>query len=233
MENDELVMHDHVEENWESDVVYDVAIDKWTTLDFYNIVKSRRKVGLTEATFDKAIQRWHNAIHRLPKYDEAKYLSDISSMDIDVPHNEHDFSKLEIRYSEYVSYLVRLNEMAKNVRYQYQTFDAAYKSLKSMAAKLSSGTVKDKEANAEFYVQEFLIGLVGTKNMLDVIEDNKKAVDFCSITLNRILKEREDERVHGINPYTREGQSHKFENMIANASSREPDLIPTRKKIGY
>jgi hypothetical protein len=121
-------------------------------------------------------------------------------------------------------------EMISVVNTQYQMFDRAYKSLKNIAINLSSGTAKDKEANAESVVNSFYVGAAVTRGLLDNLQTYKEVVEFGSMNLNRILKQREDQAA--VNPtYDKEGTYLGFQKRMMREDPGVPDDIPTRKKI--
>jgi hypothetical protein len=215
--------------DWESKVVFDTPVDQWSTIDLYKLVKARRQRGITEQTFDLDIKRWNHSLSNLPKYDAKAIGAEIRKMDFSCPANEHDFSKLEIRYSQLVGHLVRLNQMFSEVNWHVLILDGAYKNLRAVSSKLSTGTAKDKEANSEFIVQPFYERLVKAKALLIEIDDSRKSIEFSSMNLNRILKDREPERRMSGNMYNREGQLYSYENAMEQEVDEE-GFISTRKK---
>lgn len=215
---------------WEQDVVFNTPVDRWSTVDLHSIIKSRRKRGITEYSFDQDSKYYSDRLNRLVVYDSDAMSDELSRMDYSCPANEHDFSKLEIRYSQLVGHLVRLNEMYKIINAHVLEFDAAYKSLKTTALGLSSGTAKDKEANAEFMVQPLFAGLISAKKMIGQLDDAKKAIEFAAMNLNRILQGREPERMMSGNAYAREGQVHSYQNAMEQDIDEE-GYVSTRKRL--
>jgi hypothetical protein len=220
--------------DWETSIEFTTPMDEWSTLDFYSIIKNRKKKGVTLETFYGDLKGWTNWLNSLVVPNKKALEAEILSMNFDCPANEHDIIKLEIRYSQLVGHISRLNEMHDLIFSHVSVFDSAYKSLKNIAMGLSSGTAKDKESNAEFLVQPLFKGVVGAKLLLTRIVNAKDSCENSATNLNRILRSRDAEQKMSASSYAKEGQMHAFDRANEENSGDgflTADEMITRRKI--
>jgi hypothetical protein len=91
----------------------------------------------------------------------------------------------------------------------YEMISQAHKNLREMAIKLSTGTAKDKEANAAFTVHPFVIPMTNSKRLLTYLEQYLKNIEFAASQMDRIL--REHQALSRINQsFNNEGMSNLF-----------------------
>lgn len=206
-------------------------LDQWSSLNFCDIIQKRKKSGLSKISFDEDIAMWQNVIKRLKSYNDAEYREDIRKMDLNIPSTDVDLSELQGVYSRLVSYRIRVAEMTTIVNAQHEIFNKAYKTLKTSAMCLFPGTAKDKEASAEYLIEPFWMGTLSSKILFDYLIDIKEIIEFASINLVRILKEKEASAKINMTHFS-DGASYNFQKEIdKEARDWDPDDIPTRKKV--
>jgi hypothetical protein len=102
-----------------------------------------------------------------------------------------------------------LTEIISVVYAHYEMISQAHKNLREMAIRLSTGTAKDKEANAAFTVHPFVIPMTNSKRLLTYLEHYLKNIEFAASQMDRIL--REHQALSRINhSFNQEGMSNLF-----------------------
>lgn len=214
-----------------SSVLVDTSFDDWSKIDFVEVVRDRMAKGVNKQTFDEDIRMWQNAIDNLPEYHEKSFLKEVQEMDFSIPRYSKDFSEMQGVYSRLVSYRARVSEMMFRANAHYEVFFKAYKTIKTSAIALHTGTAKDKEAGAEFVAQPYYAGTVNTKRMLDYLIEVLETIDFAATNMNRILREKEAEARVNLS-HLNEGSQYNFEKQIQDEGNNwNSGDIRTRKKI--
>lgn len=160
----------------------------WKDPNFSKDLVSRLK-GVTEESFAKEVQIWQDAISLLPYYDEIEIRTEIRQWDISIPSKDsYEFESFSASYALQVQYRNRLTEIMSVVFAHYEMISQAHKNLREMAIKLSTGTAKDKDANAAFTVHPFVIPMTNSKRLLTYLEQylkkilnlqHHKWIEFC------------------------------------------------------
>jgi len=181
----------------------------WQDPNFSKDLVSRLK-GVTEESFAKEVQIWQDAISLLPYYDEIEIRKEVRQWDISIPtKDEYEFESFSASYALQVQYRNRLTEIMSVVFAHYEMISQAHKNLREMAIKLSTGTAKDKEANAAFTVHPFVIPMTNSKRLLTYLEQYLKNIEFAASQMDRIL--REHQALSRINQsFNNEGMSNLF-----------------------
>lgn len=164
--------------------------DNYHLSDFSTILKNR-KDGVTETSFFEDVEIWQRTLYSLPNYNENSIKEEIDTMNLEIPLEEYDLEKMSKVYSRLVSYRIRIVEITFVLNSHVNIFEKAYKTLKSSAMVLYAGTVKDKEANAESMVQPLLLGFLKVKNLLDYVMEVRENIEFASMNMARLLREKE------------------------------------------
>jgi hypothetical protein len=181
----------------------------WQDPNFSKDLVSRLK-GVTEDSFAKEVQIWQDAISLLPHYDEIEIRNEVRLWDISIPNkDDYEFESFTASYAMQVQYRNRLTEIMSVVFAHYEMISQAHKNLREMAIKLSTGTAKDKEANAAFTVHPFVIPMTNSKRLLTYLEQYLKNIEFAASQMDRIL--REHQALSRINQsFNNEGMSNLF-----------------------
>lgn len=181
----------------------------WQDPNFSKDLVSRLK-GVTEESFSKEVQIWQNAISLLPHYDEIEIRNEVRQWDISIPtKDDYEFESFSAAYALQVQYRNRLTEIMSVIFGHYEMISQAHKNLREMAIKLSTGTAKDKEANAAFTVHPFVIPMANSKRLLTYLEQYLKNIEFAASQMDRIL--REHQALSRINQsFNNEGMSNLF-----------------------
>jgi hypothetical protein len=195
---------------------------------------AKRKDGTTEETFMEDVLLFQTIINNLPEYSEENYKEELHEMDFTIPYeSQYDFKELYMVYKRLTEYKFRIIEIWSVVNAHHDLYEQAYKTLKVSAISLySSGTAKDKEANAETRVKSFHIGIVITETFLAYLKEIKEAVEFASTNLSRMLREKE--ALSKLNySYYKEGLYHEYntENESENTEKKQKIEVQTRKKF--
>jgi hypothetical protein len=217
----------HFEEN----ILSDTPLDEWEKLDFVEIINSRIDTGITKSSFEREIKMWQSAIRSLPSYNEKVFRDEIDNMDLNIPTYEIELNELQGIYSRLVAYRTRICKMKSIINAHHEIFSKSYKTLKISAMALFTGTAKDKEASAEQVVQPFFMGTIASKNLLDYLIDVEETIEFTSISLHGLLKEKEvNARINS--KHNMEGAYYNFEKNVDEVKSNwDTSDIHTRKKI--
>jgi len=163
----------------------------WKDPNFSKDLVSRLK-GVTEDSFTKEVQIWQDAIGLLPYYDEIEIRNEIRRWDISIPSKDsYEFESFSASYALQVQYRNRLTEIMSVVYAHYEMISQAHKNLREMAIKLSTGTAKDKDANATFTVHPFVIPMTNSKRLLTYLEQYLKNIEFAASQMDRILREHQ------------------------------------------
>ena len=163
----------------------------WKDPNFAKDLVSRLK-GVTEDSFSKEVQIWQDAIGLLPYYDEIEIRNEIRRWDISIPSKDsYEFESFSASYALQVQYRNRLTEIMSVVFAHYEMISQAHKNLREMAIKLSTGTAKDKDANAAFTVHPFVIPMTNSKRLLTYLEQYLKNIEFAASQMDRILREHQ------------------------------------------
>ena len=163
----------------------------WKDPNFSKDLVSRLK-GVTEDSFSKEVQIWQDAIGLLPYYDEIEIRNEIRRWDISIPSKDsYEFESFSASYALQVQYRNRLTEIMSVVYAHYEMISQAHKNLREMAIKLSTGTAKDKDANAAFTVHPFVIPMTNSKRLLTYLEQYLKNIEFAASQMDRILREHQ------------------------------------------
>ena len=163
----------------------------WKDPNFSKDLVSRLK-GVTEESFSKEVQIWQDAISLLPYYDEIEIRKEVRRWDISIPSkDDYEFESFSAAYALQVQYRNRLTEIMSVVFAHYEMISQAHKNLREMAIKLSTGTAKDKEANAAFTVHPFVIPMTNSKRLLTYLEQYLKNIEFAASQMDRILREHQ------------------------------------------
>jgi len=163
----------------------------WKDPNFSKDLVSRLK-GVTEDSFTKEVQIWQDAIGLLPYYDEIEIRNEIRRWDISIPSKDsYEFESFSASYALQVQYRNRLTEIMSVVYAHYEMISQAHKNLREMAIKLSTGTAKDKDANAAFTVHPFVIPMTNSKRLLTYLEQYLKNIEFAASQMDRILREHQ------------------------------------------
>jgi hypothetical protein len=181
----------------------------WQDPNFSKDLVSRLK-GVTEESFSKEVQIWQDAISLLPHYDEIEIRNEVRQWDISIPtKDDYEFESFSAAYALQVQYRNRLTEIMSVIFGHYEMISQAHKNLREMAIKLSTGTAKDKEANAAFTVHPFVIPMANSKRLLTYLEQYLKNIEFAASQMDRIL--REHQALSRINQsFNNEGMSNLF-----------------------
>ena len=181
----------------------------WKDPNFSKDLVSRLK-GVTEDSFAKEVQIWQDAIGLLPYYDEIEIRKEVRQWDISIPSKDsYEFESFSASYALQVQYRNRLTEIMSVVFAHYEMISQAHKNLREMAIKLSTGTAKDKDANAAFTVHPFVIPMTNSKRLLTYLEQYLKNIEFAASQMDRIL--REHQALSRINQsFNNEGMSNLF-----------------------
>ena len=181
----------------------------WQDPNFAKNLVSRLK-GVTEESFAKEVQIWQDAISLLPYYDEIEIRKEVRQWDISIPNkDDYEFESFSAAYALQVQYRNRLTEIISVVYAHFEMISQAHKNLREMAIKLSSGTAKDKDANAAFTVHPFVIPMTNSKRLLTYLEQYLKNIEFAASQMDRIL--REHQALSRINQtYNSEGMSNLY-----------------------
>ena len=181
----------------------------WKDPNFSKDLVSRLK-GVTEESFAKEVQIWQDAISLLPYYDEIEIRNEVRQWDISIPSkDDYEFESFSAAYALQVQYRNRLTEIMSVIFAHYEMISQAHKNLREMAIKLSTGTAKDKEANAAFTVHPFVIPMTNSKRLLTYLEQYLKNIEFAASQMDRIL--REHQALSRINQsFNNEGMSNLF-----------------------
>ena len=163
----------------------------WKDPNFSKDLVSRLK-GVTEDSFAKEVQIWQDAIGLLPYYDEIEIRKEVRQWDISIPSKDsYEFESFSASYALQVQYRNRLTEIMSVVFAHYEMISQAHKNLREMAIKLSTGTAKDKDANAAFTVHPFVIPMTNSKRLLTYLEQYLKNIEFAASQMDRILREHQ------------------------------------------
>jgi hypothetical protein len=163
----------------------------WKDPNFSKDLVSRLK-GVTEESFAKEVQIWQDAISLLPFYDEIEIRKEVRQWDISIPSkDDYEFESFSASYALQVQYRNRLTEIMSVIFAHYEMISQAHKNLREMAIKLSTGTAKDKEANAAFTVHPFVIPMTNSKRLLTYLEQYLKNIEFAASQMDRILREHQ------------------------------------------
>lgn len=163
----------------------------WKDPNFSKDLVSRLK-GVTEESFAKEVQIWQDAISLLPYYDEIEIRKEIRHWDVSIPSkDDYAFESFSAAYALQVQYRNRLTEIMSVVFAHYEMISQAHKNLREMAIKLSTGTAKDKDANAAFTVHPFVIPMTNSKRLLTYLEQYLKNIEFAASQMDRILREHQ------------------------------------------
>ena len=163
----------------------------WKDPNFSKDLVSRLK-GVTEESFTKEVQIWQDAIGLLPYYDEIEIRNEVRQWDISIPSKDsYEFESFSASYALQVQYRNRLTEIMSVVFAHYEMISQAHKNLREMAIKLSTGTAKDKDANAAFTVHPFVIPMTNSKRLLTYLEQYLKNIEFAASQMDRILREHQ------------------------------------------
>jgi hypothetical protein len=181
----------------------------WQDPNFSKDLVSRLK-GISEDSFAQEVQNWQDAIGILPVYDEIAIRNEVRQWDISIPNkDEYAFESFSASYALQVQYRNRLTEIISIVYAHYEMISQAHKNLREMAIRLSTGTAKDKEANAAFTVHPFVIPMTNSKRLLTYLEQYQKNIEFAASQMDRIL--REHQALSRINQtYNTEGMSNLY-----------------------
>ena len=163
----------------------------WQDPNFTKDLVSRLK-GISEESFAKEVQNWQDAISLLPVYDELEIRNEVRKWDIAIPtKDDYDFESFSASYALQVQYRNRLTEIISVIYAHYEMISQAHKNLREMAIKLSTGTAKDKDANAAFTVHPFVIPMTNSKRLLTYLEQYLKNIEFAASQMDRILREHQ------------------------------------------
>ena len=163
----------------------------WKDPNFSKDLVSRLK-GVTEESFAKEVQIWQDAISLLPYYDEIEIRKEVRQWDISIPSkDDYEFESFSAAYALQVQYRNRLTEIMSVIFAHYEMISQAHKNLREMAIKLSTGTAKDKDANAAFTVHPFVIPMTNSKRLLTYLEQYLKNIEFAASQMDRILREHQ------------------------------------------
>lgn len=163
----------------------------WQDPNFSKDLVSRLK-GVTEESFAKEVQIWQDAISLLPFYDEIEIRKEVRQWDISIPNkDDYEFESFSAAYALQVQYRNRLTEIISVIYAHFEMISQAHKNLREMAIKLSTGTAKDKEANAAFTVHPFVIPMTNSKRLLTYLEQYLKNIEFAASQMDRILREHQ------------------------------------------
>ena len=163
----------------------------WKDPNFSKDLVSRLK-GVTEESFAKEVQIWQDAISLLPYYDEIEIRKEIRQWDVSIPSkDDYAFESFSAAYALQVQYRNRLTEIMSVVFAHYEMISQAHKNLREMAIKLSTGTAKDKDANAAITVHPFVIPMTNSKRLLTYLEQYLKNIEFAASQMDRILREHQ------------------------------------------
>lgn len=163
----------------------------WKDPNFSKDLVSRLK-GVSEDSFSKEVQIWQDVIGLLPYYDEIEIRNEIRRWDISIPSKDsYEFESFSASYALQVQYRNRLTEIMSVVYAHYEMISQAHKNLREMAIKLSTGTAKDKDANAAFTVHPFVIPMTNSKRLLTYLEQYLKNIEFAASQMDRILREHQ------------------------------------------
>lgn len=163
----------------------------WQDPNFSKNMVSRLK-GISEESFTDEVQNWQDAISLLPMYDEIVIRNEVRQWDICIPSkDEFAFESFSASYALQVQYRNRLTEIISVVYAHYEMISQAHKNLREMAIRLSTGTAKDKEANATFTVHPFVIPMTNSKRLLTYLEQYQKNIEFAASQMDRILREHQ------------------------------------------
>lgn len=181
----------------------------WKDPNFAKNLVGRLK-GVTEESFAKEVQIWQDAISLLPFYDEIEIRNEVRQWDISIPSkDDYGFESFSAAYALQVQYRNRLTEIISVVYAHFEMISQAHKNLREMAIKLSTGTAKDKDANAAFTVHPFVIPMTNSKRLLTYLEQYLKNIEFAASQMDRIL--REHQALSRINQsYNTEGMSNLY-----------------------
>ena len=163
----------------------------WKDPNFAKNLVGRLK-GVTEESFAKEVQIWQDAISLLPFYDEIEIRKEVRQWDISIPSkDDYEYESFSAAYALQVQYRNRLTEIISVVYAHFEMISQAHKNLREMAIKLSTGTAKDKDANAAFTVHPFVIPMTNSKRLLTYLEQYLKNIEFAASQMDRILREHQ------------------------------------------
>lgn len=163
----------------------------WNDPNFTKDIVSRLK-GITEEGFAAEVELWQRHIHSLPVYNELEIRKEIRGWNLDIPtKDDFNIESFAQAYALQVQYRNRLTEIISLVFAHYEILSQAHKCLKEMALKLSSGTAKDKDANAGFTVHPFVAPMTHAKRLNVYLESVLKNIDFSSSQMDRIIREHQ------------------------------------------
>jgi hypothetical protein len=198
----------------------EVSSDEWFKFDFNSEMQSRKKMGPTKATIERDIKLWQKIINSLPQYNEESIRNEIRSMNFAIPDKSSTIQDILGAYSRLVEYNFRINELVSTVHSHNELFSKAYKAFKQVATTMFTGTAKDKEGNAEYFVHPFYIGTAKSGELLNYLESVQDSIDFAVTQICRQLKEKEF--VAKINPkYHNEGTMQNFQNDMTDEKAKQ------------
>jgi hypothetical protein len=204
----------------------------WSDPNFTKDIISRLK-GITEEGFAAEVEMWQRHINSLPPYDEFEIRKEIRGWNLDIPTKDNfNIESFAQSYALQVQYRNRLTEIISLVYAHFEILSQAYKCLKEMALKLSSGTAKDKDATAGFTVHPFVAPMTHAKRLNVYLESVLKNIDFSSSQMDRIIREHQalsriNQTVNNIGmAQTYEDSVNKFQNKYKSGGD-----IPGRRMI--
>lgn len=201
-------------------------------MDFVKVIRQRRNKGIIKDSFDEDVTMWQEEIiPSLPPLDAAAIRKEVESWDLSIPREEYDLNILQGVYSSLTAHHYRVVELLNIANAHYKTFSKAYKSLKTIAMAMYSGTAKDKEAYAENEVLIFLKYLNRSEIVYDYLYDVNESISFAATNMSRILREREAQAKFNTN-YQSEGNAYKFSRLQKDDYDETEDIsrIHTRRR---
>lgn len=163
----------------------------WNDPEFTKDIVARLK-GITEEGFASEVQMWQKHISALPVYNEMDIRKEIRGWNLDIPtKDDFNIESFAQSYALQVQYRNRLTEIISLVYAHHEILSQAYKCLKEMALKLSSGTAKDKDATAGFTVHPFVAPMTHAKRLNAYLDSVLKNIDFASSQMDRIIREHQ------------------------------------------
>lgn len=163
----------------------------WNNYDFYDDFLHSSK-DLTPEAIAKRVAVWGSTIKNLPYYNDTEIRNEIFSWDLSIPSkDDFDYDNYSIYYARLIQYRHRLTEIMSIVNLNYEMLNQAYKNIKDMSMKLTTGTANDKEAFAAANVYLIAKSLGFAKALYDTLQNMFRSIDFSSYQMDKLHKEHQ------------------------------------------
>ncbi len=209
------------------------TLDEWHQVRISNMVRSR-VTGVSKEMFFADVQLWETELEKLPSFSDAEIRKEVYNwnMEFDIA-NVYELSDLQEVYARMNSYRSRLTFLRDMVNQHYQTYTYIHKNMAVMAKGLfiAAKDVREKDANAENMVQPFAFPVPRLKRLLDFLDDIKNSLEFASMNVARVLKEKEL-ALRISHTHHSEGQAHMYERLRSQPANSDVE-IKTRDKSWY